>query len=143
MRSSKLRSSRNCANGDAPHLSMRISSAAKLLQRCLRFATPLLESTCLARINMLNACFRSQPRELAFGELAGRRHGAPRCIFQAGFAIEMLPKLPVSHRPNRRMPGREIAARTKSCHLVEKSGAHHAIEPLRKLRMKRGPIRRD
>src|SRR3546814_8385588 len=82
-------------------------------------------------IEPIQARLGTQPRQLAFGELPGRRDAAFDCLIQAIFAIQITPELPVSDRANRRQFRMQITARMQGTYLVEKTRRHHRVKTLR------------
>src|SRR3546814_8875761 len=80
-----------------------------------------LKQVMSGRIEPIQARLGTQPRQLAFGELPGRRDAAFDCLIQAIFAIQITPELPVSDRANRRQFRMQITARMQGTYLVEKT----------------------
>src|SRR3546814_8416070 len=70
-----------------------------------------LKQVMSGRIEPIQARLGTQPRQLAFGELPGRRDAAFDCLIQAIFAIQITPELPVSDRANRRQFRMQITER--------------------------------
>src|SRR3546814_8183876 len=80
-----------------------------------------LKQVMSGRIEPIQARLGTQPRQLAFGELPGRRDAAFDCLLQAIFAIQITPELPVSDRANRRQLRMQITARMQGTYPVAKT----------------------
>ena len=70
-----------------------------------------------------------QPGQLPLGQLPGRSYRPIHRLFQRKLRIQVLPQLPVPHRPHRWQRWIKVTPLVQRLYLVEETGADHLVEP--------------